>query len=718
MDTNEYLPMFLAECREHLQELNVAVVTLEQTPGDRERVDEVFRIAHSLKGMSSTMGFAGMAELTHSMEDVFELLRQRRNGVTHAAVDTLLDCLDALSAAVESIDDRGEEEIEPTPLIERLQALVRRRREDQPAPDRPLVIPAGGHPDGVTVTVTLDEDVAMPSVRAYMVLAAMADHGRVVVSLPAEDTVDDFSGRVIEVVLDTEHEDATLIRSAHGIDGVASVTVLARQASDDVATSPDAAAGDAAVALAPAGSGPAPGDRAQAEPAPVEASADETAAAAAADRDAAVSPAPPTPLRPAASAGDRPDEGGAEDRGTPTGERRAKARRPMSTVRVEADRLDQLMGVMGELVVHRTQLEALVAQADVPGIAQAMQELNRSSQALRAMVMQVRMIEVEAVFLRLPRLVRDLSARLGKEVDLQMTGSDTELDRTVVDALGDPLVHLVRNAIDHGLESAEDRLAAGKPPAGRLEIGARHAGGSVIITVRDDGRGIDAAAVARRAVQRGLIAPGEHIDTAAAVELLFTPGFSTAEQTNDISGRGVGMDAVRATVQSLGGEVTLTSVPGEGTTTHLRLPLTLAIMSALLVEVAGRPFAVPLDRVERTLRLEDHPVRSAAGRRLLLVPDGVLPLLDGEKVLDDGVASAPSTHAVIVRAGEQRVAVAVERLVGQYELVTRALPPELAGSAAVSGGAVLSDGGIALIVDCDALAGSTSRVLTPNVLAA
>ncbi len=712
MDTDEYLPMFLAECREHLQELNLAVVALEQTPGDRERVDEVFRIAHSLKGMSATMGFARMAELTHAMEDAFELLRQRRDGVTRAAVDTLLDCLDALSAAVESIDTTGEDEFEPAPLIERLQALVRRRREDQPPPDPPLFIPPGGHPDGVAVTVTLNEDVAMPSVRAYMVLATLADHGRVVVSQPTEATVDEFSGRVIEAVLDTEHEDSALMRAAHGVEGVESVTVLARRMpGDDV---------DAGV---PGDASPRPGDPPPARDAPtIDAAADADAGRGAGADDPRYAPADevaptPTPLRAATSADASPGDSTAPPPAEPAGKRRP-ARRSISTVRVEADRLDELMGVMGELVVHRTQLEALVAQSDVPGIAQAMQELNRSSQALRAMVMQVRMIEVEAVFLRLPRLVRDLSARLGKEVQLRMTGADTELDRTVVDALGDPLVHLVRNAIDHGLESAPDRVAVGKPTAGALEIGARHAGGSVIITVRDDGRGIDPSAVGRRAVQRGLVAAGEHIDMAAAIELLFTPGYSTVEDMNDISGRGVGMDAVRATVQSLGGEVTLTSVPGEGTTTQLRLPLTLAIVSALLVEVAGRPFAVPLDRVERTLRLEDHPVRSAAGRRLLLVADGVLPLLDGEKVLDNGVARAPSTHAVIVRAGDQRVAVAVERLIGQHELVTRALPPELAGSAAVSGGAVLSDGGIALIVDCDALASSTSRVLGPSALAA
>ena len=234
-----------------------------------------------------------------------------------------------------------------------------------------------------------------------------------------------------------------------------------------------------------------------------------------------------------------------------------------------------------------------------------MQELTRSSQALQSMVMQVRMIPVDVVFLRFPRLVRDLSGKLGKEVKLNLVGSETELDRTVVDALGDPLVHLVRNSLDHGLEPVEERVAAGKPEVGTLEISARHSGGSVVIEVRDDGRGIDPEAVARKAVERGLIdaAAAADITMKAAVELLFAAGFSTAETTSDISGRGVGMDVVRSKIRELGGEVILDSVHGEGTTAQIRLPLTLAIVSALHVDVAGAPYAIPLDRVERTLRL-------------------------------------------------------------------------------------------------------------------
>ncbi len=371
------------------------------------------------------------------------------------------------------------------------------------------------------------------------------------------------------------------------------------------------------------------------------------------------------------------------------------------------------MHLMGELVVHRTHAESLAASSSVPGLSQAMQDLARSSQALQTMVMQVRMIPVEAVFLRFPRLVRDLSSKLEKKVDLQLSGSETELDRTVVDALGDPLVHLVRNSLDHGLESAEEREAAGKPATGTLEISARHAGGSVLITVRDDGRGVNPAHVARKAAERGLIPADavDSIDLPRAIELLFTPGFSTSDVTSDVSGRGVGMDAVRATIRELGGEVIVNSELGKGTTAQIRLPLTLAIMSALLVESSGLPYAVQLDRVERTLKLDDYPVRSVAGKRMLLLRDGVLPIVGLSEAVGHGTSS-DATHAVVVRGLDQRFALSVDQLVGQRELVTRPLPQEIGSGATFSGGAVLSNGSIALILDCDAIATATTDGLT------
>jgi two-component system chemotaxis sensor kinase CheA len=320
------------------------------------------------------------------------------------------------------------------------------------------------------------------------------------------------------------------------------------------------------------------------------------------------------------------------------------------------------------------------------------------------MVMQVRMIPVEAVFLRFPRLVRDLSTKLGKQVELALVGKDTELDRTVVDSLGDPLVHLVRNSLDHGLEGPEERVAAGKTPTGTLTISAEHAGGNVVITVADDGRGIDPARVAQKAAERGLIAPEQvdSMDMKGAIELLFSAGFSTAEFTSDISGRGVGMDAVRAAIRGLGGEAIMTSELGQGTQAQIRLPLTLAIMAALVVEADSRPFAIPLDRIERTVRVADQTVRSVAGRRMLVLTDGVLPIVDAAERYG-GYPAPEAEYAVVVRGGSERFAFTVSRLIGQHELVTRPLPPEVAEGAALSGGAVMSDGQIALIVDCDAI---------------
>jgi two-component system, chemotaxis family, sensor kinase CheA len=641
MDTSQYIPMFLAECREHLQQLNLAVVRVEERPDDSATVDEIFRIAHSLKGMSATMGFVGMAALTHEMEDVFELLRKRTGGLSHDAVDVLLECLDALSAAIDGIEADGVERMEPGALAERLQGLVRGRTPDQEVARRGNRVGAAGEatigtPEPVAGAMAagqavlhararLEDETLMPAVRAYMVLAAAADLGTIVASAPEAEDIEAFDGRVIDVWVAAEVETEALQAALAAVPDVASVEVQ--------------------------------DDR------PTEEAAPKLAAVATLDYS-----------------------------------------RTTTTVRVDAERLDQLMHLMGELVVRRTRVEVLSAEAEVPGLGHAMQELTRCSQALQAIVMQVRMIPVEAVFLRLPRLVRDLSAKLGKQVELELVGQDTELDRTVVDALGDPLVHLVRNALDHGFETPTEREAAGKPATGALRISARHSGGNVVISVADDGRGVDPANVAATAVRRGLLTPeqAEGLDPARAIDLLFAPGFSTREAASDVSGRGVGMDAVRAKVREVGGEAWMTSEPGRGTIAQIRLPLTLAIMPALLVRAGGRTYGIALDRIDRSVMVAEHPVRSAAGQRMLVVGEAVMPLYDAAAALGHP-ADENCEFAVIVHGHDRRVALAVSELVGQHELVTRPLPPDVAQLAPLSGAAVLPDGDIALLVDCDAL---------------
>ncbi|MCW3004935.1 MAG: chemotaxis protein CheA [Conexibacter sp.] len=669
MDTSEYLPMFLAECRENLQELNLAVVRLEEAPDDRETVDAIFRIAHSLKGMAATMGFEGMAALTHKMEDVFELLRQRGTGLTGEVVDVLLACLDALSGAVDSIDADGAESLDPADLVNRLGSLVREKddpdAEAEPEVEiaAPRLAPVGDGRIVLEIHAALAEDVQMPAVRAFQVLAAAGEHGDVLRSTPPEGDVDGFDARVVEILLATDHE--------------LDVVATAIRAVPDVA---DARVAEAVVEPVQDGT-------------PLQAV-----------EDAEASDATTTSTGTAAAA---------------AGAGSAKKGAQHQTVRVDAERLDQLMHLMGELVVQRTHVEALSLEADVPGLSQAMQELTRSSHALQAMVMQIRMIPIEAVFMRFPRLVRDVASKLDKQVELDIVGKETELDRTVVDAIGDPLVHLIRNSLDHGLEPAADRIAAGKPPTGKLTIAARHAGGSIAITVKDDGRGINPAKVASVAVDRGLITKeqAQLVDMRAAIELLFAPGFSTAAEVGALSGRGVGMDAVREKIRELGGEVTVTSVHGEGTVNEIRLPLTLAIMSALLVEAGGRPFGIPLQRVERTMRLDDNPVRSVAGRKMLVLKDEALPLRRAVDVFGGAAgtaadAEAPDSHVVIVRGVEGSIALSVSKLIGQRELVTRPLPPNVAQEAAVSGAAVLSNGDIVLLADCDALTLNTHPALS------
>jgi two-component system chemotaxis sensor kinase CheA len=622
--------------------------------------------------MSATMGFAQIAQLTHEMEDVFELLRQRNEGLPREAIDTVLACLDALSGAVDSIESDGAESLDPAPLVERLHGLVRARAaEDEldraAAAALPKFVAATTAGQRVLhVVAILDDRVLMPAVRAHMVFAALADHGELIGGVPPIDDVEQFSGQRIEAWLACEDEDEVVAATVGSVSDVVGVEI-------GEVTAPQAAA----------------------EPQP-EAVVEVVALPDLHDEIDDVAHHEEEHLAPEAA------------KAEPATAQAAPKSSAARTVRVDAERLDALMHSMGELVIHRTAVEALTSNLDVSGLQQAMQDLTRSSQALQAMVMQVRMIPVEVVFLRFPRLVRDLSGKLGKEVKLNLVGSETELDRTVVDALGDPLVHLVRNSLDHGLEPVQERLAAGKPEVGTLEIAARHAGGSVVIEVRDDGRGIDPEAVARKALERGLIdaQTAAEINMKSAVELLFAAGFSTADTTNDISGRGVGMDVVRSKIRELGGEVLVESVHGEGTLAQIRLPLTLAIVSALHVDVAGGPYAVPLDRVERTLRLSEQNVRSVAGRKMLVLDDGVLQLLEGATVFGRQNLYPPAQHefVVIVRAQEQRLALAVDDLIGQRELVTRPLPPVVSSGEPVSGGAALADGRIALIVDCDALA--------------
>lgn len=561
IDTSAYMDMFLDESREHLQQLGNAILRIEKDPADRKTIDEVFRIAHSFKGMSATMGFDRIAALAHRMEEVIEVLRANSGELPRDVIDVLLACLDTLERMIEQVAKSGTVELDAGELIARLGRVA---------------------------------------------TAATSESG----DREASDT-NDGQDELDQGDLDLRSDAA----DGPGVNNDGNVVAA-------------------------------------------------------------------------------------------TVERRAN-----SSVRVDSERLDGLLHLIGEMAVHRSSVEDHARRIGDPELIESVSELTRASQSVQEMVMRVRMIPIDAVFARLPRLVRDLSKQLGKSVVLELTGSETELDRTAVDTLGDPLVHLVRNAIDHGIEHPDARLATGKEATGRLRISARHAGGDVVISVSDDGSGISASKVAAAAVKRGLISADEAaaITDPQALELVFMSGFSTSDKATDISGRGVGMDAVRATVRGFGGDVVVSTVEGEGTVTELRMPLTLAIMPALLVESDGRPYAIQLDRIDRIHEFREVTVRRVGGRPTVVLDDRALPILNiGEAFNRTGDAGEPK-FMVIVRSADRQLALAVDDLVGQRELVTRAVPQEVRGDAPIAGGAVLPDGGIALIVDCDALSRYTSE---------
>jgi two-component system chemotaxis sensor kinase CheA len=486
------------------------------------------------------MGYDHVAHLTHAMEDVFALLRERAGGLHREAIDVLFECMDMLSKMVEEIAEHGESRTDPTELEGRLRGLLRNRDDKE----------------GVEV-------------RAAVAEAVVAD----------------------PVLTD---EPADLVGAA------------------------------------------------------------------------------------------------------------VKDAQSRATVRVEAARLDNLLHMIGELVVRRSSVEQLAIENGDPRLQAAVGELTRASQSVQDMVMRVRMVPIDTAFARLPRLVRDLSHQLGKEVQLEVEGRDTELDRTAVDALVEPLMHLVRNAIDHGIELPAERKKAKKPPAGNLLIAARHEGGEVVIAITDDGAGINTDAVIAQAKDRGIVG-SESLDEEQAIELLFTPGFSTRAEVTDVSGRGVGMDAVRSAVRGFGGDVSVRSQFGKGTTTELRMPLTLAILPALVVRAAGDPYALQLDRVDRTFKLEEVTLTTTTGQPVAVFEDGAMPVVNLAESFNRESASGSAQFMVTVRSADRQLALVVDEMVGRRELVTRPVPERIRRDSPVSGGAVLASGEIAFIVDCEEL---------------
>ena len=720
MDVSEYLGVFLDEAKEHLQALNDSIMTLEQEPDNEDCINEIFRAAQSMKGMAGTMGYKRMQDLTHDIEDVFSDVRNGTLKITPGIVDTLFQCLDAVQAYVDNITETQDEGTEDNANLIKALADIRAgggaapaaapAAEEAPAEeggaeagaeeaaaDAPAtggadapwynikLEPAaktameeakneGKHVYGVQVFV--EETCILKAARAFLVFKGLEDIGEVVVSDPStQDIEDERFDLTFSLIFITDQAPEKVVEIVKSVSEIEKAEIGEYDLGHSAAADGEAEHAEADSAAAPAAEAPKAEAPKAAEP-------------------PAVAPAAKPAAAPAAKSGDK------KPVGKPVVSR---------TVRVDIDKLDVMMNLVSELIIAKNSLISAATSSGAvdKAVTSQIEYLESVTTNLHESVMKVRMVPLENTLQKFPRMIRDLNKSLGKKMELTMTGEDTEMDRTVVDEIGDPLMHLLRNSADHGLEPTEVRLERGKPEVGQIFLHAFQDGNNVVIEVGDDGNGIDAEAVKQRAIERGVVTPeqAEAMSEKAIINLLFNPGFSTAKVVSEISGRGVGLDVVKSKVESLSGEVDVRTKLGEGSTWIIRLPLTLAIIQALMVEVGEEKYAIPLDSIQTIEDVKPSEIKFVENREVINLRDTVIPLVFMNKTLECESTRAPEDDmvVVIVRKGEQLAGLVIDTLIGQLEIVIKPLGKYMKRCKFISGATILGDGGIALILDANAL---------------
>lgn len=673
MDTNQYMDMFLDESHEHLQSLNEGLLSLEENSDDVSVVNEIFRNAHTLKGMSATMGYNKIAELTHEMEDVLDLIRKEQLKLNEDIIDTLFKCLDSLEQMINSVGDgEAEDVVDVTDLVAKLSSISKgtpmpkaadatAKAAPQEAADSPSIVLTDIDKDvlkqakesgmiGVHVQVTLAATCLLKSARSYMVMNALDELGDVIKSVPpAEDLEQEKFDHTFDVLLITAAEVKDVEEALESISEIEKVSVNVVD---------------------------------------TEAKAEEKATPAEAPKAAEAKPQAKAPVKTPAKAPAKKDA--------------AHHKHQSQSVRVDIDKLDTLMNLMGELVINKVRLEQIGQTHRLAELTETLEQMDRVTTDLQNIVMKVRMVPVSAVFNRFPRMVRDVSKELNKEINLTIEGEETELDRTVIDEIGDPIMHLLRNSLDHGVEHPDDREAKGKPRTGEVGLIARHEGNNVVIMVTDDGAGINADVIRRKAVEKGMISQedADKLDDADAVRLIFLPGFSTADKITDISGRGVGMDVVRSKIEALSGHVDVETKIDEGSVFKIKLPLTLAIIQAMLVKVQEEMYAIPLGSIDSTINIQPTDIKTVRNKEVIVLRGEIIPIIRMEETLQvPHVKDSDEIFVVVVHAGEAKAGIVVDNLIGQQEIVIKTLGNLFAGLKMFSGATVLGDGRVALILD-------------------
>lgn len=688
MDVSQYLEIFLDETKEHLQNLNTQILELEADSENMDTINEIFRAAHSLKGMAGTMGYKRMQNLTHDMENVFSEVRNGNIKVQPEMIDVLFTCLDALEEYNNNIQETADEGTNDNePLIQKLNDLLKKNKgeaaqekkvetkeaesgqqsegehekwHDITLDDSQIRVIMEAKKQGKNIygiNVVVQDSCILKAARAFLVFKSVEEKGDILISEPsAQEVEDEHFEKDFTLIVISEFTLEEVMKAAENVSEIAKVTggVLELEKTQNYHAVE-----------------------------PLENLIPKTAEA---HEDKKNKPAPKTEKK--------------QSPGKPVVNR---------TVRVDIEKLDVLMNLVSELIIAKNSLVSATdqQQAGSFGVNEQIEYLESVTTSLHESVMKVRMVPIESVVNKFPRMIRDLSKTLDKKMELYMTGEETELDRTVVDEIGDPLMHLLRNSADHGLESAEVRAQRGKPPVGSIFLDAYQDGNNVVIEVRDDGNGIDTEAVKEKALERGVITPEQaaSMPEKDIINLLFLPSFSTAKKITDVSGRGVGLDVVKSKIESLSGEVEVKSQLGVGSTWTIRLPLTLAIIQALMVVVGGEKYAISLGSIQTIEDIEPHEVKLVQNKEVIHLRGSVIPLIRLSDLLDIQSLRGEQENltVVIVKKGDRMAGLVIDELIGQQEIVIKSLGKYIKRCKFISGATILGDGEVALILDANAL---------------
>ncbi|MDK2865875.1 MAG: two-component system, chemotaxis family, sensor kinase CheA [Clostridiales bacterium] len=683
MDMSQYLEIFIDESKEHLQTMNEILLVLENNVEDVSHIGEIFRIAHTLKGMSGTMGFTKLADLTHKMENVLDLVRNGELSITSTIVDVLFECFDALEEYVDNLEKTGNEgDLDSSELVQKLQVIAQKgevttskatkktasasapKTEAKPEDENAFTLSVNDVGSIINkaiemgvkpymIKVILDQGCMLKAARAFIIFNTLERFGEIIKSYPlAEEIEDEKFDDSFEVLyfskLDAQYCHSELMK----ISEVKNVIIRELSESD---AADETVKQDVEVTMA--------------------------------ETEVEVEVKAEKPAKQKEDASSKSNDKG----------------KTSKTVRVEIGRLDNLMNLVSELIIIKTRLEDLDSTSNRNNMNEAIEYLERITTSLHDAVMKVRMVPVERTFNRFPRLVRDLSKDLGKNIKLFMSGEETEVDRTVIDEIGDPLIHLIRNSLDHGIESPADRAKAGKDESGFVALRAYPDGNTVVIEVEDDGKGIDPEVIKRKAIEKKLITvdEGEQMSEKEIINLLFAAGFSTADQVTDISGRGVGLDVVKTKIEAINGTVEVVSNLGQGSKFIIRLPLTLAIIQALMVNLDKEKYAIPLNNIKEITTIDPAKITMVQDQEVVLYRNKTLPIIRMKDVLDFPSSEEVPEEliTVIVKKGDIEAGLVVDSLIGQQEIVIKSLGKYLTGIKAIAGATILGNGSVALIVD-------------------